>query len=88
MSKARIIVSAVIVEGRSKAEVARNYGVARSWVYTLVDRYLTDGWEAIEPRSKCPATNPRQISPVLEAEITHAYQPPKLQKPRPEERLL
>jgi transposase len=36
VSKARVIVTAVILEGRSKADVARDYGVARSWVYTLV----------------------------------------------------
>ncbi|HRN28486.1 MAG TPA: IS481 family transposase [Terrimesophilobacter sp.] len=71
MSKARVIVIAVVVEGRSKAEVAREYGVARSWVYTLVERYLSGGWEAIEPRSKRPASNPRQISSELEAEIVH-----------------
>lgn len=69
MSKARVIVTSVILEGRSKAEVARDYGVARSWVYTLVDRYLAGGWEAIEPRSKRPLTNPRHISAELEAEI-------------------
>ena len=69
MSKARVIVSAVIVEGRSKAEVARDYGVARSWVYTLTNRYLAGGWAAIEPRSKRPTSNPRQISADLESEI-------------------
>jgi transposase InsO family protein len=74
VSKARVIVSAVILEGRSKTEVARDYGVARSWVYTLVDRYLTGGWDAIEPRSKRPASNPRQISAELETEIVQLRQ--------------
>lgn len=69
MSKARVIVSAVILQGRSKTEVARDYGVARSWVYTLVNRYLTGGWDAVDPRSKRPASNPRQISAELETEI-------------------
>ncbi|WP_349903272.1 IS481 family transposase [Parafrigoribacterium humi] len=69
MSKARVIVSAVILEGRSKTEVARDYGVARSWVYTLVTRYLTGGWDAVEPRSTRPHSNPRNIDPALEAEI-------------------
>lgn len=69
MSKARVIVSAVILEGRSKAEVARDYGVARSWVHVLVDRYLEGGWPAIEPRPRTPKSNPRRISPALEAEI-------------------
>ena len=69
MSKARVIVSAVILEGRSKAEVARDYGVARSWVHVLVDRYLEGGWPAVEPRSRKPQSNPRRISAALEAEI-------------------
>ena len=72
MSKAGVIVSAVILEGRSKTEVAREYGVARSWVYTLADRYLAGGWDAIEPRSKRPASNPRQISAELETEIVQS----------------
>jgi transposase InsO family protein len=69
VSKARVIVTAIILEGRSKVEVARDYGVARSWVYTLVNRYLAGGWEAVEPRSRRPRSNPRRISPELESEI-------------------
>jgi transposase-like protein len=34
--KNRIIVTSVVVEGRSKAEVARDYGVTYRWVHTLV----------------------------------------------------
>ena len=33
MSKARLIITAVVVEGRSKSEVARDYGVSRQWVH-------------------------------------------------------
>jgi len=36
MSKARLVVTAMIVEKRPVAEVARACEVARSWVYTLV----------------------------------------------------
>ncbi len=32
MSKARLVITAVVMEGRRPAEVARTYGVARSWV--------------------------------------------------------
>jgi transposase InsO family protein len=69
VSKARVIVTAVILEGRSKAEVARDYGVACSWVYVLVNRYLAGGWEGVEPRSRRPRSNPRQVSTELESEI-------------------
>jgi hypothetical protein len=42
MSEARLVVTAVIVEKRRPAEVARSYGVARSWVYELLDRYQAE----------------------------------------------
>ena len=32
MSKARLVITAVIVEGRSQADVARAYGVSKGWV--------------------------------------------------------
>lgn len=58
MSKARLVITAVIVEGRSPTEVARTYNVARSWVYTLVNRYRAEGDAAFEPRSRRPTTRP------------------------------
>ena len=69
MSKNRIIVSSVVIEGRSKAEVARDYGVTYRWVHTLVSRYLAGGWEAIEPQSRRPKTSPSRTPPDREAEI-------------------
>jgi transposase len=42
MSKARLIITAVVVEGRSQREVARAYGVNR-WVSRLVARYRAEG---------------------------------------------
>ena len=33
MSKARLIITAVLVEGRTKSEVARDYDVSRYWVH-------------------------------------------------------
>ena len=38
MSMARVVITAVVVEGRSKSEVARDYGVSRQWVRVLVKR--------------------------------------------------
>jgi hypothetical protein len=38
MSKARLVITAVIVEKRPVSEVASAYGVARSWIYTLLAR--------------------------------------------------
>lgn len=52
------MITAVVLEGRSASEVARTYGVSRSWVYELVARYRIDGDAAFEPRSRRPATRP------------------------------
>jgi transposase InsO family protein len=62
MSKARLVVTAVTIERRPVAEVARAYGVARSWVYTLLARYQAEGDAAFEPRSRQPKTSPAAIS--------------------------
>ncbi|MDP1877785.1 MAG: IS481 family transposase [Actinomycetota bacterium] len=64
MSKQRVIVESVVVAGLPKAVVARQYGVSRYWVHQLVSRYLAGGWDAIEPRSKRPRSNPRTTDPV------------------------
>ncbi len=58
MGMARLIVTAVLVEGRSKSEVARDYGVSRRWVITLVARYLAEGDAGLEPRSRRPVSQP------------------------------
>ena len=62
MSKARLVVTAVTVEKRPVSEVARTYGVARSWIYTLLARYRAEGEAAFEPRSRRPVTSPQAIS--------------------------
>jgi transposase len=38
MSLARLVITRVTLEGRSKSEVAREYGVSRVWVQKLVHR--------------------------------------------------
>jgi transposase InsO family protein len=63
VSKARLVITAVVVEGRRPAEVATTYGVARSWVYELVARYRSEGDAAFEPRSRRPKTSPKAIGP-------------------------
>jgi transposase InsO family protein len=62
MSKARLVITAVTVENRPVSEVARSYGVARSWIYALLDRYREEGQAAFEPRSRPPRTSPSAIS--------------------------
>ena len=69
MSMARVVITAVVLEGRSKSEVARDYGVSRRWVQTLVARYQVDGESAFEPRSRRPHHNPRRIADEVEDAI-------------------
>jgi transposase InsO family protein len=63
VSKARVVITAVVVEGRSQGEVARAYGVSQSWISRLVARYRAEGEAAFEPRSRRPKTSPTAISP-------------------------
>src|SRR5579862_4878123 len=68
MSKARLVITAVVIEGRSQGEVARAYGVSQGWVSRLVSRYRAEGEAAFEPRSRRPKTSPRAI-PDATAEL-------------------
>lgn len=61
MSNARLVITAVVLEGRSPAEVSTAYGVSRSWVYELVARYRAEGEAAFEPLSRRPHTSPKAI---------------------------
>ena len=69
MSLARLVVTAVRVEGRTKAEVARDYGLSPRWVYELVRRFDVEGEAGLEPRSKRPHRSPRRTAEELENEI-------------------
>jgi len=69
MSLARLVVTAVRVEGRSKSAVARDYNVSRRWVQKLVARYDAEGEAGLEPRSRRPRTSPRRVRAEIEDEI-------------------
>ena len=62
MSKARLVITAVVVEGRSQGEVARAYGVSQGWISRLMARYRAEGEAAFEPRPRRPKTSPAAIS--------------------------
>ena len=69
MSMARVVITAVVLEGRPKSAVARDYGVSRRWVQILVARYLAEGEAAFEPRSRRPHASPRRTSQAAEDAI-------------------
>jgi transposase len=58
VSKARLVITAVVVEGRSQAETARAYRVSQGWVSKLVARYRAEGPAAFEPKSRRPNRSP------------------------------
>jgi transposase InsO family protein len=62
MSKARLVITAVVIEGRPQGEAARVYGVSQGWVSRLVARYRAEGEAAFEARSRRPLTSPAAIS--------------------------
>jgi transposase InsO family protein len=68
VSRARLVITAVVVDGRSVDQVCASYGVARSWIYELLARYRAEGDAAFEPRSRRPHHQPRAI-PAATAEL-------------------
>lgn len=65
MDKARYLVEAHVLEGRSVSELAAAHGVHRSWIYKLLARYRAGGYEALGHRSKrprsCPGQTPAEV---------------------------
>lgn len=64
MSKARLVITAVVIENRTQAEVPGTYGVSPGWVSKLVARYKAEGDAAFEPKSRRPKTTPNAIAPA------------------------
>lgn len=68
MDKARYLVEAHVLEGRSVSELAAAHGVHRSWIYKLLARYRAGGYGALERRSRAPRSSPNRTSvEVVEA---------------------
>jgi Helix-turn-helix domain len=61
VSKARLVITAVVVQGRGVRETARSYNVSPGWVSRLVARYRVEGEAAFEPRSRQPHSQPTAI---------------------------
>ena len=65
MSKAKLVITAVTIQGLSQAEAARQYGLSPAWVSRLMSRYRQEGAAAFEPRSRRPHTSPRATPPAV-----------------------
>jgi transposase InsO family protein len=71
VDKARYLIEAHVLEGRSVSELAAAHGVHRSWIYKLLARYRAGGYEALEPRSRRPrscghGTPPQVVEAIVE----------------------
>ncbi|WP_220454151.1 DDE-type integrase/transposase/recombinase [Nocardioides immobilis] len=64
MSNARLVITALLTENHTIADVAARYGVHRSWVYRLKARYDEIGEDAFEPLSRRPHTAPNATPPA------------------------
>jgi transposase InsO family protein len=63
VSKARLVIAAVVLEGRTQTEVAATYGVSQGWISRLVARYRAEGDTAFQGRSRRPKTTPATRTP-------------------------
>ena len=66
-SLARLVVTAVLVEGRTKTEVARDHGLSRQWVHELTKRYLAEGDGGLAARTRRPRSNPARVPDAIVA---------------------
>ena len=69
MSKARVVVLEVVSGQLSVTAAARAYGVSRQHIYRLLARYRRGGLEAVDPRSRRPASNPRAVGQEVIAAV-------------------
>ncbi|MDQ6838719.1 MAG: DDE-type integrase/transposase/recombinase [Actinomycetota bacterium] len=69
MDLAGYVINAVLVEGRSVAEVAAAHGVSRSWLYELLARYREEGDEGLVRQSRRPKSSPTRVGAAMEEEI-------------------
>ena len=65
MPNPRLVITAVVLEGRPAAEVIAEYGVSKSWLYELLARYRAEGEAAFEPKSRRPHSSPTAIGPEV-----------------------
>ena len=68
MSKAQLVITAVVVEGRSKSEVARDYDVSRTGCSNC-HRYEPKGRRRWNRARAAPTTIPRAVEAAVERHI-------------------
>lgn len=69
MDVGRYLVEAHLHEGRPIAQLARDHGVHRSWLYKLLARYRREGAAGLVARSRRPHRSPAAMPPEVAEEI-------------------
>jgi len=68
VSRAKLVITAITLQGLTQAEAARTYGLSEAWVSRLMARYRHEGEAAFEPRSRRPRTSPN-ATPAATVEL-------------------
>jgi transposase InsO family protein len=69
VDKGRFLIETHLRTGRPISELARTYGMDRSWLYRRLARYRREGEAGLEARSRRPHTSSRRIADLYEEEI-------------------
>jgi transposase len=69
MSKNALIVLSVLEHKIPVAQVAKEYGVSRIWVYQLLKRHRLIGVEAFKPGSRAHHSDPKAVSEEIHERI-------------------
>lgn len=69
MHRNQLLITAITIQGLSYRAAARKYGVSKSLVHKLHQRWLTDGDQGLEPRSRAPHTSPHQTPPEIRERV-------------------
>jgi transposase InsO family protein len=64
-----MVVDAVVLEGRSVREVAKSFGVSKTFVAKLVKRFRAGGYEALAPLSRAHHFDPNKTGADVEDRI-------------------
>ena len=71
MSIAKLIITAVTVQGLTQSEAADKYHVSKGWVSKLMARYRDEGDAAFQEKSRRPHTSPTATPDEVVSLITH-----------------
>jgi transposase len=74
MGLERYVVDAVLIEKRRPTEIAKAHGISRSWLYELIARVRSGGYEALAPHSRRPRSSPRAAGEEVIAAVLQLRQ--------------